>query len=300
VVDLGTNTIRLLVAEPVADGFAELARDTVITRIGEGVDRTGRIDRAALDRTVAVLDRYARRARALRAERVEVSATSAVRDASNREDLEREVERLTGSPLRVITGEHEADLTFAGATRGLDADRPFVVLDIGGGSTELVVGDDLPEARVSTRAGSVRLTERHLHHDPPLDDEIDALDEDLGGTLDDAADEVRPERARTLVVVAGTATTMQAIALGLDGYDPDAIHRTRLSRDDAEQVFERLAAMTTAERAAMPVMVRGREDVIVAGAAILVEVMDRFGFDEAVVSEADILDGLVLEALGLR
>jgi exopolyphosphatase/guanosine-5'-triphosphate,3'-diphosphate pyrophosphatase len=298
-VDLGTNTIRLLVAQPAEGGFAELARDTVITRIGEGVDRTGRIDPAALSRTLAVLDRYARRARALRAEEVAVSATSAVRDAENREDLEHEVERLTGSVLRVITGDQEADLTFAGATRGLDADTPFLVLDIGGGSTELVVGGDQPDARISTQIGSVRLTERHLHHDPPLDDEIDALEDDLGSALGEAAVRVRPERARTLVAVAGTATTVQAIALGLDGYDPEAIHRSRLARDQAEEVLERLAAMTTAERAAMPVMVKGREDVIVAGAAILVEVMDRFGFDEAVVSEADILDGLVLEQLGL-
>src|SRR5437588_1426438 len=171
-IDLGTNSIRLIVAEPAPDGgLAELARDMVITRIGRGVDRTGRIDPEALGRTTAVLERYCRRARALHAARIRVGATSAVRDASNREELEEAVRRNAGTDLEVISGEREAGLSFLGAIRGLDAPAPYLVLDIGGGSTELVIGRDEPTAEISTQMGSVRLTERHVAHDPPTDAE---------------------------------------------------------------------------------------------------------------------------------
>ena len=294
-VDLGTNSIRLIVAEPGDGGLDELARDMVITRIGTGVDRTGRIDAESLARTVAVLERYCRRARALHASRIRVAATSAVRDASNREDLEQAVRELAGSELEVITGKREAELSFLGAVRGLDATPPFLVLDIGGGSTEFVVGEDQPRAAVSTQMGSVRLTERLVSHDPPTGSERHALREAVDRVLHDVRRATPVADARTLVAVAGTATTMQAISLHLDFYDPEEIHRSTLSLHSAESVLERLASMTTAERAALPVMAPGREDVIVAGATILVEVMRRFGFDEAVVSETDILDGLALE-----
>jgi exopolyphosphatase/guanosine-5'-triphosphate,3'-diphosphate pyrophosphatase len=293
-VDLGTNSIRLLVAE---EGMRELARDMVITRIGKGVDRTGRIDPQALQRTVAVLRRYCRRARALHAERVRVGATSAVRDAANRKDLEEAVLRHAGSELEVITGEQEAGLSFLGATRGLQAEPPFLVLDIGGGSTEFVVGSEKPEAAISTQMGSVRLTERLVSHDPPTGTERRALREAIGPFLHEVRRAVPVAETRTLVAVAGTATTVQAISMDLERYDPDEIHRSRLPRQAAEAVLERLAAMTTAERGALPVMAPGREDVIVAGATILVEVMRRLGFDQAVVSETDILDGLAIEML---
>jgi exopolyphosphatase/guanosine-5'-triphosphate,3'-diphosphate pyrophosphatase len=296
-IDQGTNSIRLLVVEPARGGPVELARDMVITRLGQGVDRTGSIAPEALQRTVSVLARYCRRARALHAERIHVAATSAVRDATNRQQLERAVFEHAGSPLEVITGEREAALSFDGAVRGLTAPSPFLVLDIGGGSTEFVLGTDVPTASISTQMGSVRLTERFVTHDPPQPEELDAIREQIEQVLDDVVRAVPVQDAATFIAVAGTATTVQAIALGLPGYDPDLIHRTRLTAESAERVLEDLAAMTTAERAALPAMAAGRADVIVAGALVLVTVMRRFGLDEALVSETDILDGLAFETL---
>jgi exopolyphosphatase/guanosine-5'-triphosphate,3'-diphosphate pyrophosphatase len=298
VVDQGTNSIRLLVVEPDGDGdLRELARDMVITRLGQGVDRTGRIAPESLDRTVAVLARYARRARALHADRIRVAATAAVRDAANRDEFERAVAEHTGSGPEVITGEREAELSFLGATRGLDAPAPFLVLDIGGGSTELVLGSDRPSAATSIQMGSVRLTERFVRSDPPTPRELEAMRAFVVDRLEEASATVPAAGARTLVAVAGTSTTVQAIALGLASYDPEAIHRTRLPFAEAEDVLGDLAAMTTAERSALPVMAPGRGDVIVAGAVILVEVMRRFGVGDALVSETDILDGLAFDTL---
>ncbi len=295
-IDQGTNSIRLLVGEPDgAGGFRELARDMVITRLGQGVDETGQIEPEALQRTVSVLARYCRRARALHAERIRVAATAALRDASNREEFQRAVRDHAGSELEVITGEREAALSFLGATRGLDAPSPFLVLDIGGGSTEFVVGDDRPEASVSTQMGSVRLTERFVRHDPPADEELRLAEMAIADVLDEVEDAVPVGDARTLVAVAGTATTVQAINLGLPFYDPEANHRTWLPLEDAQRVLAELAGMTTPERAGLPVMAPGRADVITQGALILVTVMRRFGFERALISETDILDGLLLE-----
>jgi exopolyphosphatase/guanosine-5'-triphosphate,3'-diphosphate pyrophosphatase len=293
-IDLGTNSIRLLVAR-FAEGEDELrdvARDMVITRIGQGVDRTGAISPLALRRTLAVLVRYCRRARALGAERIHLAATSAVRDASNREELAAQVERLTGEPMEVLTGKQEAELSFLGATKGLAAPVPFLVLDIGGGSTEFVVGDGGPSGAVSAQIGSVRLTERYIHTDPPSYEELDRMDLAITSVLHQVEDRIPVHEAATLVAVAGTATTVQAISLGLDEYDPVVLHRSMLSREDAERVFRLLADLTTEERRQIPVMAPGREDVIPAGAAILVRVMQRWGFTEALVSETDILDGI--------
>ena len=301
-IDQGTNSTRLLVAEPDGKGgFVELARDMMITRLGKGVDEAGRISDDALERTLAVMGTFARRARALHASRIRVGATSAVRDASNRDAFEGAVRELTGSDPEVIAGEGEAALSFLGATRGLEEPGPFLVLDIGGGSTELVLGerDREPDAAISTQMGSVRLTERFVSHDPPEPNELERVRKEIGRHLDGAAEAVPVDRAETLIAVAGTSTTVQAIALELPFYDPEAIHRTWLEREDAVGVVERLAGMTTEERAALPVMAPGRADVIVAGATILVEVMDRFGFERALVSETDILDGLLLEMLPL-
>jgi exopolyphosphatase / guanosine-5'-triphosphate,3'-diphosphate pyrophosphatase len=301
VVDLGTNSIRLLVAAPAPDGgLEEFARDMVITRIGQGVDATRRLDPDALARTIGVLRRYGARARALHAERVSVSATSALRDASNREELEDAVERYAGQPLRVIDGEFEAGLSFEGATRGLDAPAPFLVVDVGGGSTEVAFGDGGVRAVTSVSIGSVRMTERFVRSDPPSDAELAAVRDEARARLAEAAAAVPVRDAATLVTVAGTATTMQGIALGLERWDPEATHRTWLSIGTAEAVLARLASMTTAERAAIPVMPPGRADVIAAGAVVLVEAMRAFGFDRGLVSETDILDGLAFEALRSR
>jgi exopolyphosphatase/guanosine-5'-triphosphate,3'-diphosphate pyrophosphatase len=303
-IDQGTNSIRLLVAEPSpGDELAELARDMVITRLGKGVDATGRLDPDALERTIAVLERYCRRAGALGAERIRVGATSAVRDTANRGEFEAAVRENAGSELEVITGEQEAGLSFLGATRGLarteglEAPAPYSVLDIGGGSTELVLGTDAPESSISTQMGSVRLTERHVANDPPEPGELRAMQSNIQEILASVEDAVPVRLARTLVAVAGTATTLQAAALDLPRYDPDAIHRTWISLEDVDAQLERLARMTTPERAALPYMAPGRGDVIVAGATILVVVMRRFAFERALVSETDILDGLAIEML---
>jgi exopolyphosphatase/guanosine-5'-triphosphate,3'-diphosphate pyrophosphatase len=302
-IDQGTNSCRLFVVEPSLepDGEpVELARDMVITRLGAGVDRTGRLDSLALERTVAVLGRYSRRARALKAARIRVGATSAVRDAENRDELAEAVRRHAGSELEIITGEREAQLSFLGGTRGLDpADGPFLLMDIGGGSTEFVVGKrpGVADQALSTQMGSVRLTERFIRSDPPSPDDRTAVEAEIGRVLDDIDHHVPVRTARTFVSVAGTATTLQAISLGLERYDPDRIHRTWLLLADAERVLGDLVAMTNAERAALPVMAPGRGDVIVAGALILVEVMRRLELDRTLVSETDILDGLALEML---
>jgi exopolyphosphatase / guanosine-5'-triphosphate,3'-diphosphate pyrophosphatase len=304
VIDQGTNSIRLLVAEPVAgEAFRELARDLVITRLGRGVDATGRLDPAAVEGTIAVLARFCGRAGALGAERIRVAATSAVRDAGDSRDAyAAAVRRYAGSELEVISGEQEAALSFLGATHGLDpAGGPFLVLDAGGGSTELVTGSEPGRAEhaVSLQIGNVRLTERHIASDPPTQRELATVEAAVDAALVEAGHAVPADRARTLVACAGTPTTLQAISLGLARYDPDRIHRTWLALDDAERILSEAARLTNAELAALPVMARGRGDVIVAGAAVLVGVMRRFGFDRALVSETDILDGLAFDTLGI-
>jgi len=299
VINIGTNSTRLLVARFV-EGEPEpqeLAADTVITRIGRKVDATGRLNPEALRRTLAVVERYARRAQALGAERVRASATSAVRDASNREELATAVQRLTREPLEVLSGEEEGRTAFLGATRGLPKRfAPILLIDIGGGSTEFVLGStDTPTPEVvSTRIGSVRLAERFLRSDPPSYQELDGLEKAVADALALVEDRIPVHDAQTLVAVDGSSTTVQAVALGLAEYDPDAIHRSTLARADAERVFRLLADMSVAERKAIPVMAPGREDVIPAGAAILVGVMQRWGFAEALISEADIMEGLAL------
>jgi exopolyphosphatase/guanosine-5'-triphosphate,3'-diphosphate pyrophosphatase len=295
-VDMGTNSIRLLVADP-GNGAREIARDMVITRLGRGVDRRASLDHAALDRTMEVLGWYARRARALHAERIRVGATSAVRDVPDRDELFRRVLELTGVEPEVLTGEREAALSFRGATVGLDAAAPYLVFDIGGGSTELVMGTEEPEAAVSVDLGSVRVTERVGPADPPTPEDLEAMRALAAEWLDEAERAVPAGRAVTLVGVAGTTTTVQALALGLDRYDPEAIHRTVLTRAEAERVTAELAGLTTAQRAALPVMALGRADVIVAGGLILLQILDRWGFEGCLVSERDILDGLALELL---
>jgi exopolyphosphatase / guanosine-5'-triphosphate,3'-diphosphate pyrophosphatase len=291
VVDMGTNSIRLLVAEERGDDIAELARDMVITRLGEGVDRTRRLDPRALRRTTDVLERYVARARALGVERIRVGATSAVRDAADRRLFEAAFSRVTGEAPEVLTGEQEARLSFLGATANLDAERPVLVFDIGGGSTELILGADRVETAVSVDVGSVRITERVGPSDPPTREDLASMRRLAAEGLAGA----RVDPGRSLVGVAGTTTTVQAIAMGLERHDPEGIHGSKLSRQDAERVAESLGRMTVAERAALSVMPPGREDVIVAGAQILLEILGRWGADGCTVSERDILDGLAIE-----
>ncbi|MGH2684518.1 MAG: DUF501 domain-containing protein [Actinomycetota bacterium] len=293
-VDMGTNSIRLLVLAPTDEEPIELARDMVITRLGEGVDRSGRLSDAALDRTLVVLETYTRRARAIGAHRIRVGATSAVRDAANRDALERRVREVTGSGPEVLDGLEEAGLSFRGAISGLGVPPPWMVFDIGGGSTELAWGGKHAVFTTSLDIGSVRITERIQPSDPPTPSEVEEMRSLVRTVLTASLIEGDPSQ-HTLIGVAGTTTTVQAIALGLAWYDPEAIHSSRLSREAAAAVSERLAGMTTAERRALPVMAPGREDVIVAGCQILLEILERWGFDGCVVSERDILDGLALE-----
>jgi exopolyphosphatase/guanosine-5'-triphosphate,3'-diphosphate pyrophosphatase len=295
--DVGTNSTRLLVAD-VEDGaiVATHAREMIITRLGKGVDRTGRFDPAALARTLDVLAGYAETCRRLGVERRRLVATSATRDATNRQVFLDGVRELLGVDAKVLTGRAEAATTYRGATAGLPGDPPTLVVDIGGGSTELIVGDGITaRAMLSLDIGCVRLFERHLHHDPPTAAEAAALRADVAGHLAQVAEVLDPAAATRVVGVAGTVTTVTAIAIGLDAYDPRRIHHQAVHAAEIAAVAGKLAAMTVAERAAMPVMAKGREDVIAAGALLLDELVQRLHLPAVIASETDILDGVLLE-----
>lgn len=294
-VDVGTNSTRLLVADVQDDRItAEQAREMVITRLGKGVDRTRRLDAAALERTLEVLARYAATCTRLGVEATRVVATSATRDAANREQFLDGVRRLFGVEAEVLSGDEEGATAYTGATQDLPGDQRTLVVDIGGGSTEFIVGNHDPEATLSIDIGCVRLLERHLHSDPPAPDEVAALRRDVEAHLRRVRAALDPSSADRVVGVAGTVTTVTAIALGLPSYDPARIHHAVVTAERVAATAERLCAMTVAERAALPVIAKGREDVIVAGALVLDEICRTFGFDRLIASEADILDGVLL------
>ena len=299
-VDCGTNSIRLLVADVEAGGtLTDVVRQMRVVRLGEGVDRTGVLSEAALARTFAACEEYAALVASTGARALRFVATSASRDARNRDVFVAGVRERLGVEPEVVSGAEEASLSFAGATRELagDGGSPWCVTDIGGGSTELVLGSGSVEAARSVDVGCVRLTERHLHDDPPTPAQVAAARADTGAALD-LVEEVVPVRtARTLVGVAGSVTTVAARALGLDGYRPEAIHRARIAADQVREACEDLLGMSHAERAALPYMHPGRVDVIGAGALVLHAVLDRVGTDELVVSEHDILDGIAWSVL---
>ncbi|WP_328682764.1 Ppx/GppA family phosphatase [Streptomyces sp. NBC_01261] len=302
-VDCGTNSIRLLVADvdPATGQLVDLDRRMTIVRLGQGVDRTGRLAPEALERTFAACRDYAAVIKELGAERLRFVATSASRDASNRDDFVRGVVDILGVEPEVITGDEEAELSFTGATKELtgrdDLAKPYLVVDIGGGSTEFVVGDDAVRAARSVNIGCVRMTERHLVRDgkvtdPPTPDQITAMRADIEAALDLAEQTVPLREARTLVGLAGSVTTVSAIAQNLPEYDTDAIHHSRVSYDRVREITESLLRSTHAERAAIPSMHPGRVDVIGAGSLVLLAIMERVGATEVVVSEHDILDGI--------
>jgi exopolyphosphatase/guanosine-5'-triphosphate,3'-diphosphate pyrophosphatase len=292
-IDCGTNSIRLLVTDVDGGGQADVHREMRVVRLGQGVDRTGELAPDALERTRAAVVDYAATCRELGAERVRMVATSATRDARNRDAFHDMVVDALGVAPEVVSGAEEAALSFDGATRGLDpADGPFLVMDIGGGSTELVLGSTSPQAALSVDVGCVRLTERHLADDPPTAPQIAAAQADVDAALARVRAVVPVEQASTAVGLAGSVTTVAAIALALDAYDPDRIHLSRIAAADVAAVSSRLLAMTRAERAALPVMHPGRVDVIGAGALVLATLVDRLGLADVVVSEADILDGI--------
>lgn len=292
-IDCGTNSIRLLVADVEGGTLTDIDRRMEVVRLGEGVDRTGRFSDAALDRTFAACERYADVIEREGAERVRFVATSASRDVDNRVAFVNGVVDRLGVEPDVITGSEEAHLSFTGAVRGLAlADSPRLVVDIGGGSTEFVLGDDVPVHAVSVDIGCVRMTERCLRSDPPTHDEIDAATVDIDAAIDRALAVVPAHDAASLIGVAGSVTTVAAIALGLPTYDPDRIHGSVISAAEVEEVTARLLAMTRAERAALPVMHPGRVDVIGGGALILRQILRRTGQGSVIVSEHDILDGI--------
>jgi exopolyphosphatase/guanosine-5'-triphosphate,3'-diphosphate pyrophosphatase len=299
-IDCGTNSTRLLVADAHGRPLERLMR---ITRLGQGVDSTGRLAPEAIDRCVAVLGEYRQVMDRLGVGRGRLAATSAARDAANGADFLARAGEVTGLEPELLTGIDEGRLSLAGAVADLDpADGPFLVLDIGGGSTELVAGDgpdDPGLAAVSLQLGCVRLSERFFDDDPPSAAQLAAARQEVAGQLERAvAAHPRFTGARRLVGLAGTVSTLASVQLGMAHYDRDLVHHAVLTSADVHRWYEVLAGDTAAERLARPGMVEGRQDVIVGGALILDEVMARLGFAECLVSEADILDGLVASLVG--
>jgi len=304
-IDCGTNSIRLLVADvdPESGALTDLDRRMRIVRLGQGVDRTGRLAPEALDRTFAACREYAEviREHGVTPDRLRFVATSASRDASNRDDFTAGVREILGVEPEVVSGDEEARLSFTGATAELRAEPgltpPYLVFDLGGGSTEFVLGDaDGIRAARSVDVGCVRLTERHgaVHGAGP--EHREAMLADVAKALDEAAATVPLTGAHTLVGLAGTVTTVAGIALGLPEYDSARIHHSRIPVEQVREVAERLLAASHEERAAIPVMHPGRVDVIGAGALVLLAIMERTGAAELVVSEHDILDGIAQSA----
>ncbi len=286
VVDLGTNSSRLLVADVVDGRVDEVARRTIITRLGEGVDERRKLLPLPIARVRNALSAYRRELDELGAERVLAIGTSAVRDAENGEAFLGEVEWSYGFATRLLSGEEEAELTRRGVANGRVLGDAVLVLDVGGGSTELITAGE----RTSVDVGSVRLTERHLREDPPTREELDAAARDVRAALPDL-------EADDAVGVAGTITTLAALELGV--YDPARVHRHRLSRDGVEAQLERLAALPLVRRRELPGLEPERAPVIVGGALIVREVLDRYGLAGLEVSERDILHGAAFEAAAL-
>ena len=305
-IDCGTNSTRLLVAESgvagAAGGVAAVERRMHITRLGRGVDATGALAPEAVDLTLAVLREYRAALDRHGVERVRMTATSAARDVTNREIFFEPAAEIVGTAPELLSGDEEGRLAFVGATAELDPARgPFLVVDIGGGSTEFAVGaggGGPPDGVISVDVGCVRVTEKFLHRDPPAPEELSQALSVVRDHLDDVARELPAStEAPTLVGLAGTVTTVAAIELGLPAYDRDRIHHFVLTRQAAEDVFRTLATEPRAVRVHNPGLEEARADVIVGGAAVLVAIMRFFERNECLVSEADILDGLIRSLL---
>jgi exopolyphosphatase/guanosine-5'-triphosphate,3'-diphosphate pyrophosphatase len=289
-IDIGTNSVRLLVAD--ARG-RELERPMRITRLGQGVDVAGELAAAAIERTVAVLAEYRALMERHGVTRARATATSAARDARNSATFFDAAERALGVRPELISGDEEARLSFRGATSGLDLEQgPFLIFDIGGGSTELVVGKTAPESLVSLQLGCVRMTERHLKSDPPSDTELAACLADVKSRLAGVGEQLGVSRARLCIGLAGTVTALSAMQLGLTRYDASRTHHSRLTRPQVEALFAQLSRASVAERRGLLAEPQ-RADVIVGGAAVLLTLMRELAIEELLVSEHDILDGLV-------
>ncbi len=310
-VDCGTNSLRLLIAD-VDRGLgclADVDRRMEIVRLGQGVDATGRLAPEALARTFRALEAFASAISNASATNVRMVATSATRDAANADEFVSGVSGILGVVPEVLSGDEEAYLSFIGATAELRSEPPppYLVVDIGGGSTEFVIGTEAdamgvarPTAELSVDIGCVRLTERHLHTDPPRPAEISAATADIDAALATVAAKVPVASARTLIGLAGSVTTVAGIALGLNVYDPGRTHHARIPAATVHAVTRDLLGQTRRQRARIGVMHPGRVDVIGAGALVLDRVMARFGFGEVVVSEHDILDGIAWSMVSAR
>lgn len=299
-VDCGTNSIRLLITRREADGtLTEVMRENIIVRLGQGVDETGRFNTEAIERTRQALAAYTERMRAEGVERVRMVATSATRDAENREDFFAMTRELIGqiqpgAQAEVISGDEEAHLSFRGATADIDPARgPFCVIDLGGGSTEFV----MEQGARSTQMGCVRVTERFMRTDPPTEEETEAARTYIRERIAEAAEAVPFAQSRTFVGCAGTFTTLSALAQELDSYDPERIHMSEVSFDRMRGVTADLRARTAKQRLEYGPMHPGRADVIGSGSTVVEEMMDAFereaGAFSFIISEKDILDGIV-------
>ena len=292
-IDCGTNSIRLLIADIDGNNFREVVRDMEIVRLGQGVDETGQFHPDAIARTLAAVDKFAAEIAKRGVEKIRFCATSATRDATNRHLFIDGVRDRLGIELEVISGDEEAALSFAGAIKDLDpSNGPFLVVDIGGGSTEFVFGTSTVEAARSVNIGCVRMTERHFASDPATPEQIEAARSDIQAAIAQAAAVVPITTANTLVAVAGTATTVAAAALDLPKYDRYAIHLSRISAQQTHDAATMFATSTREQRLALGYMHPGRVDVIAAGSLVLSEIMKATGASEFVASESDILDGM--------
>ncbi len=297
-IDVGTNSTRLLVAQEQPGGFRSLDRRMTITRLGEGVNERRALAPEALKRTFSTIADYAAVCGEYEVERLRVTGTSAVRDARNRNDFFDGVKRLTGQKPDLLSGDEEARATFRGVVSDLGSDTdPILVVDIGGGSTELVAGTDVPQDLVSLDIGCVRMLEKHLHSDPPTEEELQALRDDVLRELTGARSRLTVAAGAKLVGVAGTVTQLATLKVGLPIYDPDVTHHTVMSHGDVRLLSKRLASLPYDKRRRIKGLAAGRVDVIVPGAQILLQVMEAFDAAEVLVSEKDILDGLVMGLL---
>ena len=298
-IDCGTNAIRLLIADVVGGQLTEVTRRMLTVRLGEGIDATGEFSPAALERTFAAVEDYGNEIERFGVRATRMVATSASRDARNADVFIEGVRRRLGINPDVVAGTEEAELSFMGAARGLSAsllDSPLLIADIGGGSTEFVVGDaasGVITSMCSVDVGCVRMTERHLHDDPPTAEQVDQAVHTIDGILDQAFDQVDISGVQTFVGLAGSVTTVAALAHGLATYDPAAIHGSLVTLSQVEEVTDRLVRMARTERAAEPVMHPGRVDVIAGGALVLRQIMRRLPVHFVIASETDLLDGIV-------
>jgi len=292
-IDCGTNSIRLLIADIDGSNFREVVRDMEIVRLGQGVDQTGQFHPDAINRTLAAVDKFAAEIAKRGVEKIRFCATSATRDATNRHLFVDGVRERLGIEVEVISGDEEAALSFAGAIQDLvPSQGPFLVVDIGGGSTEFVFGTTSVESARSVNIGCVRMSERHFANDPATPAQIESARIDIQAAIAIAAAEVPITKAKTLVAVAGTATTVAAAGLDLNEYDRYAIHLARISAQQVHDAATMFATQTREQRLALGYMHPGRVDVIAAGSLVLSEIMKATGATEFVASESDILDGM--------